>query len=586
MSLAGLAADLPLPVAAPLVGAVAAPVLGRRSGNLALSVSLGSLVVSAALLALMAPSVFGGRVLVTFMAHAGPVAGSVLGDGFAADPFGLLFALCAAVIGALVLTFALSELAALGRREIGAFACLFLLLDAALIGSALTADLINLFVWFEVAALASYALTAYFLERPFALEAAFKILVLTAMAGFFVFVGAAMLYRDHGGLNFAQLHNELTPGSVTVADLAALGLLLAGFGTKAGWMPFHAWLPDAHTAAPAAVSALFSGLMVNLGVLAVGRLLFQVFPRGHAGHALGFLMGIGCVSAVLGAALALAQDDLKRLLAFDTISQMGILAVGLASASAEGVAGAAYHLVNHALFKSLLFLSAGAILHTTGQTHLSKMGGLWRREPGITAAFLLGAAAIAGIPPLNGYASRQLIEEALLHGHQTVPFLAISLAEILTVAAMARAAWVGFLRPREPYERDERLPKGMAISFVALGGLCFAFGVAPRPFVDHLMAPAAGGLLEAGRYARTVLGSPSRLVVPRIPIPFVSLEGLASSGATLALGLLTAWWWLRTPEPAPMRSLRALHTGSVNDYAAFSIAGLVGAMVFLAAFRR
>jgi multicomponent Na+:H+ antiporter subunit D len=170
-------------------------------------------------------------------------------------------------------------------------------------------------------------------------------------------------------------------------------------------MPFHAWLPDAHTAAPGSVSALFSGLMVNLGVLAVGRLLFQVFEPGREGHALGLLMVVGVVSVVGGAALVLAQDDLKSLLAFDTVSQMGLLAVALASGSVEGVTGAAYHLVNHALFKSLLFLCAAAVIHTTGESNLSRMGGLLRRKPAVTVAFALGVAAIAGIPPMNGYAS-------------------------------------------------------------------------------------------------------------------------------------------------------------------------------------
>jgi multicomponent Na+:H+ antiporter subunit D len=425
------------------------------------------------------------------MSHAGPSEGQVLGIGFAADPFGLLFALSAAAIGALILTFALSEMAALGRREIGGFACLFLLLDAALIGSALTGDLINLFVWFEVAALASYALTGYFLERPLALEAAFKILVLTALAGFAVFVGASLLYQDHGALNLAQLHNAIHGQGVTRTDLAALALLFAGFGTKAGWMPFHAWLPDAHTAAPGSVSALFSGLMVNLGVLAVGRLLFQVFEPGREGHALGLLMVVGVISVVGGAALALAQDDLKRLLAFDTVSQMGLLAVALASGSIEGVTGAAYHLVNHALFKSLLFLCAAAVIHTTGESNLSRMGGLLRRKPAVTLAFALGVAAIAGIPPLNGYASRELIHESLLHSHLMVPFVAVSVGEVLTFAALARAMWLGFLRRRrQPYERNERLPAGMAVAFGGLAVLCVGFGVAQRALIGKLMAPA------------------------------------------------------------------------------------------------
>ena len=150
---------------------------------------------------LAAPSVFGGRgarALPRFLEAGGRRA---LGIAFAADPFGLLFALTAAVIGAILLMYTLSELGGLGPRELGGYACLFQLLIAALIGAALTADLFDLFVWFEVAALASYGLTGFFLERPIALEAAFKILVLTTMASFSVFIGAGLLYARHGALN-------------------------------------------------------------------------------------------------------------------------------------------------------------------------------------------------------------------------------------------------------------------------------------------------------------------------------------------------------------------------------------------------
>src|SRR5581483_5519448 len=138
---------------------------------------------------------------------------------------------------------------------------------------ALTGDLFNLFVWFEVAALASYALTAFFLERPIALEAAFKILVLTTIASFGIFIAAALIYSGHGALNMGQIH-EAVQHAGRPADAVALALLIGGFATKAGLFPFHGWLPDAHSAAPGPISALFSGLMVNLGIVSVGRLVF------------------------------------------------------------------------------------------------------------------------------------------------------------------------------------------------------------------------------------------------------------------------------------------------------------------------
>ena len=327
MSTAGVAALLPLPVVIPIVGATAAPLLARVHRHLPLIVSVLTMAGATGVLLVIAPHIYGGhgRVVAHFFGRWGPVDGKVLGVAFAADPFGLTFALVTAALGTLLLVSALSELGDLGPREVGGFACLFQLLLAALVAAALTADTINLFVWFEVAALASYGLTGFFLERPIALEAAFKVLVLTTIGGFLVFVGSALLYADHGGLNFAQLHQAL-PGHVSTPDLLALGLLVAGFATKTGVMPFHGWLPDAHTAAPGAVSALFSALMVDLGIVGIVRITLQIYDGGH--HVLGLLTVLGAVSAVLGAALALGQDDLKRLLAWDTVSQMGCCSSG------------------------------------------------------------------------------------------------------------------------------------------------------------------------------------------------------------------------------------------------------------------
>ncbi len=222
---------------------------------------------------------------------------------------------------------------------------------------------------------------------------------------------------------------------------------MAGFATKAGLVPFHGWLADVHTATSGPVSALFSGLMYNFGIVAIGRLAFQVFGVTRI-PILGLLLTVGIISALLGAVMALAQDDLKRLLAYDTISQMGILAIGLGTGTAPGIAGAVYHLVNHALFKSLLFLCAGAILHRTGLTKLSDMGGLARRMPAVAVAFVIGAASIAGIPPFNGYVSLSLIHTGLLDSHQYLPYALMLAAQVITIAALGKAAWLAFFRPR------------------------------------------------------------------------------------------------------------------------------------------
>jgi multicomponent Na+:H+ antiporter subunit D len=500
MSTAGLSSLLPLPVAIPISGAVLAPLSARISKRLPLYVCIVTMTGALIPLIWIAPTVFSGRLLTHFLGHWAPFSGQQLGDTFGADPFGLTFALFVAGIGGLLLIYTLSELSDLGTRELGGYACLFQLLLAALIGSGLTADMVNLFVWFEVAAIASYGLTGFFLERPIALEAAFKILVLTNIASFAVFIGAAMIYSGHGALNFGQIHHALQAHAQD-ADLVALAVLITGMATKAGIMPFHGWLPDAHTAAPGPVSALFSGLMVNLGVVVMARLSLQIYGPTSARPLLGLLTTLGAASAVLGAVMALAQDDLKRLLAYDTVSQMGVLLVGFSAAHPPAVAGATYHLINHAVFKALLFLCAGAIVHATGFTHLSEMGALARRLPLVAAAFVLGVLAISGIPPLNGYVSLGLIHDSL-KDHNPAAYAALIAAQVITVAALSRAAYLAFF-----VRREEKLPKhnpmhpGMVTTMGILGAGCIAFGVLPYAVLHRIVEPATGGLLAAGTYA-------------------------------------------------------------------------------------
>jgi multicomponent Na+:H+ antiporter subunit D len=574
---------MPLAVVIPLGGAAISPLVARLHRRLPLIVGTLSMTGSAAVLVLVARSVYAGNgaFVVHYFSNEHPIGGKALGIAFAADPFGTAFAGLTAALGLLLFVSLQSELGDLGPRELGGLAALTQLLLAALIAAALTADSINLFVWFEVAALASYGLTGFFLERPIAVEAAFKNLVLTSIAGFAVFVAAGMLYSEHGALNFGQLHDALR-GRVHAPALIALALFVAGFGTKAGVMPFHAWLPDAHVPVPGAVSALFSGLMVNLGVVALVRIGLLVYGPGDRHAVLGLLTGIGIVSAVLGAVLALAQNDLKRLLAWDTVSQMGVLLIGFASATTYGVAGAAYHLINHGLFKALLFLCAGAIVHATGTTKLSDMGGLVRSRPLTTAAFTLGVLAIAGVPPMNGYASLGLIHEGVRH--EPVVYTLALLAQVITVAALSRAAYLGFYRRRsEPYEHLEPTRLGMRTALGTLAACSVAFGVLAPTLTKRLARPAASTLLHPDAYANAVLSGHGSVSALSVQFSYAKIGDLLFAALEVALGLVLAAVYVHRPrEPRPVTWLRRLHTGSVNDYAAFTAAGLVLSAVVLA----
>jgi multicomponent Na+:H+ antiporter subunit D len=581
MSDATLASLLPVAVIAPIGGAILAPLSARLDRRAPLWISLVALGCALAVLLVIAPRVYGGHDISHYMGNVVPFGGHALGIAFAADPLGMTFALLAAGIGGLLLLFTLSSLRELAPRELGGYACLFQLLLAALIGSALTADLFNLFVWFEVAALSSYGLTGFFLERPIALEAAFKVLVLTTLASFFIFIGAALLYADHGALNFAQLHHALAGGASTT-DMVALTLLVGGFATKAGLIPFHGWLPDAHTAAPGPVSALFSALMVNLGIVAIARIALQIYGPAVGAPILDLLLVAGLISALAGALLALAQDDLKRLLAYDTISQMGVLCIGIASGTASGLAGTTYHLISHALFKGLLFLCAGAIVHITGETDLSKMGGLARRQPVLAAAFTIGVAGIAGVPLLSGYPSLALIHDATRHT-DAAAYVFELLAQIITIAALARAAYLAFYRPRRAqYERFDRLHPGMTIALWTLGGASVLLGIFPDWVITHIAAPAASSLLHAGVYSHAILAGTAHVPPLHVTLDYYAADELITVAATIALGVLAAAVYIRASEPLPITLLRRLHNGSVNDYATFAVIGMVIALAVLA----
>ncbi|HEY1487860.1 MAG TPA: proton-conducting transporter membrane subunit [Micromonosporaceae bacterium] len=561
---------LPLAVVAPLIGAVAAPLACRWSRRLGLGLALASVAVTLAVLAACAPRIYRGDIIVSYLGHWRPTGGGILGVTLTGDAFGLTGALVAASIGALALLATVSGLADAGPRELGGYTCLSLLLIAGAVAGTLTADLLNMFVWFEVVALSSYALTGFFLERPTAVEAAFKIVVLTSIAGFSVFIATALLYQEHGAVNLAQLHDSLSahPAPATVA---AIGLLVAGFSTKAGLVPFGGWLPDAYTAAPGPITALFAGVMVNFDIVALGRMTYLLTPPAHL-PVPGLLMVIGSFSAVVGAMFAFTQTNLKRLLAYDTISQLGIVVVGMATASTTGVAGMVYHLISHALFKAMLFLVAGAIIQATGAVDLPDLAGIARRNPALVALFLLGAAAIAGVPPLNGYASVGLIHSALLEQHQYVPYAATLAAQIITVGALARAVRAMFRSSDTAFADDRPIRPGMTTALVILAGACLATGIWPPLILRAIVAPATSVLIHGAAWSHAVLAGGGHLTPVTVTFDYTDPVELTTIAVCLVagIGLMLA---TESRLPRWRERLTSVATGSVNDYALYMAAG-------------
>lgn len=322
--------------------------------------------------------------------------------------------------------------------------------------------------------------------------------------------GTLVLFAMFTVLHAASATWTIAPLAHGIADTplgwAIFGLALAGFGIKAGLMPFHVWLPPAHAAAPSHVSALMSGVLIKTGVYGIARVT-TLFPDPPA-HWGSIVLGLGAVSAVLGVVFALGQHDLKRLLAYHSIENIGIIAMGIGlgligralgerSWMVLGFSAGFFHVVNHALFKSLLFYGAGAVHHATGTREMDRLGGLARKMPITAATFAAGAAAICGLPPLNGFVSELLLYLGLAgaFGRDGMLGAGFSVASLALVGALALACFVkafGVVFLGEPRTseaaRAHEAPRTMTIPMIALAACCLAIGLG-APLIAPWAAP-------------------------------------------------------------------------------------------------
>ena len=350
---------------------------------------------------------------------------------------------------------------------------LFLLMVTGMNGVVLAGDLFNLYVFLEVAAIASYSLVAFGCAHE-ELEASFKYIVLGSLSSALILIGVALVYGITGTLNLAHIASRIAQTGMDAPLLLAFGLFICGFSFKSALVPFHAWLPDAHPAAPAPVSAMLSGVLIKaIGIYVLARLAFNVF--GISDNELSMLRWLGLLSMVVGGFLAAGQKDIKRLFAYSSISQVGFMVLGLGLGSPLGLVGALYHLVNHALFKSLLFLNAGAVEYATGTRDLNKLGGLNRKLPVTGATSLVGSMSIAGIPPFSGFWSKLIIVLACIEGGFYGFGAAAVLVSIVTLAYQLKVQRMAFFASLpEALKGLRREPPMMALAMVLLAVGCIA----------------------------------------------------------------------------------------------------------------
>jgi len=446
---------------------------------------------------------------------------SVTGIAMFGDGLTRLLVLMISVVSFAAVLFSLSYMS--DYTMLALYYCPLMLMIAGMNGIVVSGDLFNIYVFVEVAAMASYALVGFGVESE-ELEASFKYLVLSAVASGFILLGIGIIYSLRGTLNLAQIADYARAAQPNNALWLAVAFFVAGFGLKAAMVPFHAWLPDAHPSAPAPVSAMLSGLLIKAsGVYVLARLVFNVLGVSLAvAHV---LMAMGALSMVVGVFLAVGQWDFKRLLAYHSISQMGyvVLALGVgAEVLAKGPAGipawktvgflaiaaGLFHLVNHAAFKSLLFLSSGSVVYRTGTRDLKKLGGMGQKMP-LTSFFArIGALSISGVPPFNGFFSKLLIVIAVVWaGHWLLGALTVfvSFMTLLSFAKVQRYLIDGDPPASLSGVRESPLPMQVAMGILAAA--CIGLGVLLPLHMSGLLAPAAQSLFDqlAG-YTKAVFG--------------------------------------------------------------------------------
>lgn len=414
------------------------------------------------------------------------------GVRFALDSVSLLFMVVVNAVAFACMIYATSYIAHLGGR--GKFFALLLIMVFGLNAMLLTRDLFSLYVFLEVASIASYVLVAFSLEHD-GIESAVKYLLLSAVATSMILLGIALLYLNTGTLEFDSLKSLLAQRPVPSIFMLSAALFIGGFGLKAALMPFHAWLPDAHPSAPAPISAMLSGVVIKVaGVYALARIFYYIYPAIGQVHQV-FLI-LGTLSMIAGAVLAYFQRDFKRMLAYSSISQIGYIMIGLGIGNLLGLTGALFHVFNHAMFKSLLFLNSGAVQYRLGTRDIEEMGGLENRMPVTSITSVFGTLSIAGVPPFNGFWSKLfIIMGALAAGKVTIAVLAI-LVSIFTLGyflIIQRKVFFGKLNGK--WQDIREAPFAMSCAVILLAAACILSGVFFHSVTSGIVEPAAVILL-------------------------------------------------------------------------------------------
>ncbi len=386
---------------------------------------------------------------------------------------------------------------------------LLLLMVAGMVGVSFAGDFFTLFVFWEIMSISSYALVAFRKERWEPVEAGLKYIIMSAAGSASLLLAMSFLYGMTGTLNFAYIAKgfQATPMSMWMAF--TLILMVIGFGIKAAIAPFHTWLPDAHPAAPSPISSMLSGVVIKSGAYGLIRVLSLIFfPLSHIWQPI--LVGLALLTMFTGNLMALLQKDLKRLLAFSSIAQMGYIVFGFSMGTINGLTGSLFHIMNHAIMKGLLFMCAGAFLYAAGSRDLEVLRGVGKKMRVSGLIFAVAALAIAGLPGLNGFMSEVIwILRAGIEVKMYLPTALMVFNMLLSVVYYLRAIRIIVLEePSEELREVKEVPFSMLLPMGVLGALCLIIGLFPSPFVN-MANQAARAALDGAGYISALMGGAS-----------------------------------------------------------------------------
>jgi len=418
-----------------------------------------------------------------------------------AGPVGVLFSAIIALVGLLVSVYALDYIKE-GPTE--KYHMLYLLLLTGATGVVLTGDIFNLFVFFEILCISSFALVAYLRERS-GIESAVKYLIQGAVGSSLLLIGIGLLYGLFGTLNMADIAENIDSAS-PISLFVPMVLLITGLGVEAAIFPLNAWLPDAHSSAPSSISAILSGIAIEVGLYAVVRVIFTIFG---ASSIFLFLALLGILTLLVGEMCAFSQNNIKRMLAYSSIGQIGLILFALAIATSYGVTGGLFQLVSHTLSKALLFLAAGYMIYRAGSMQIPALEGMGKKMPLTCLAFTIGAFSLVGLPPFIGFPSKFLIVRAALATKESLFIVLVGLALLGTViegAYFFRVVQVLYFKGEKPNPRSKDAPIVALLPMFILVVLIVIVGVYPKLVTDVLNS-AASELLSRTGYIKDVLGS-------------------------------------------------------------------------------